>query len=142
METPFEPASGYFSKLPNLLIKIGGEVRGAIETRDWERWAPDAPYTNWWWITLRRDDGVWVEGSCSEELSAQSLEGLEAATADAIARLQAVGGVLTFEKLQGNYEDPEPPEAEDGDTSELFRQVDQLCTRAIRSALAAQATGQ
>lgn len=126
-------AAGRFASIPNLRILVDGRPRGIIETRDYERWEADGTYSNWWWITLRRDDGIWVEGSATEEFVAPTMEELEAKTRKVVDVLLArKGTTLTFEAIKGD-ELPErelPPEGgedpEDGSTSEVFAQVDAL----------------
>lgn len=130
------PTSGAFKNLPNLRIHWDHVPIGTIETRDYEQWDPAGPLTNWWWITLRRDDGIWVEGSTSLELAADSKEALEVRTDAAIKLLLAAQHPhLSFTTLPGPLNEPEPPEAEDGDTSTMFMAVDALCVAAIREVM-------
>ncbi|HYE79954.1 MAG TPA: hypothetical protein VEI97_18385, partial [bacterium] len=124
--------TGHFDSLPNLRVLVDGQPRGVIETRDYDRLDPTGPVGNWWWVTLRRDDGVWVEGSVSQELVADSVEELEAKTRRVIEALLANRtGTLSFEPIPGpiparELPPDDGPEPEDAETSELFRAVDEV----------------
>jgi len=131
------PTSGTFADLPNLRILVDYVPRGTIETRDYEQWDPEGPFTNWWWLTLQRDDGVWVEDSCQIELAADSVEALQLKTAATIkALLAATHAHYSFTAMPGPFEEPEPPDAEDGATSVAFAEIDNLCGAAIRQVMA------
>ena len=130
-----EPMSGVLSDLPNLTVFVDSAPRGTIEARDWERWNVDMEYTNWWWMTLQRDDGVWVEDSTRVELAAPSLEQLIEMTRQAIDLLLGMKHpTIRFEAARDVTAGEDPPDVEDGETSALFRQVDELVSKALLAA--------
>ena len=133
---PLDYEAGHFETLPNLDIVIDGKRRGYVDVRDFERWDSEGGLSNWWWVTLRRDDGVWIEGSVSEELTAGSVDQLQAMTRTAIQVLtdSRAEGNISFYPTKKPFTDPDP-EPEDDPHSILFQQVDALLSAAVRHAM-------
>ncbi|MEO7994767.1 MAG: hypothetical protein ABI743_10250 [bacterium] len=128
--------SGAFETIPNLRILVDGKHRGTIDTRDWERWEPETPLTNWWWITCLLDDGSWVEDSCSIELKGATLEELEERTRRAVEALIALKHPeVKFEALKTPIADDIPDDAGEGSTSMLFGTVDRLVCAALEGVM-------
>ena len=128
--------AGHFERIPNLKILVDGRARGWLEMGDYEAWTEESEVSNWFWITLERDDGVWLEGSPTAELTAPDLTTLEARTKQVIELLTgAREGPIGFQPTKEQVADPDP-EPIDPAGSILFEEVDALVSAAVQWVMA------